>query len=59
MTREELDAVHDIAALFYAAGRADGYAAARAEVLCLPPQVPQIRRAVADLPPRHLTLVKS
>ena len=44
MTWKELDAVHDIAALFYAAGHADGYSAARAEVLCLPPRVPKSAR---------------
>lgn len=54
MTREELDAVHRIAALFYEAGRADGYEAARSEVLCLPPRAEKSHRPPVGLPPRHL-----
>jgi len=52
MTPGDLDTMRDIAALFYAAGRA-----ARADVLCLPPRISD-RPPGAELPARHLSVVR-
>ena len=48
--RAERDALLDAIALVYEAGRADA--------LGIPPRAPQIRAACADLPVRHLSVVK-